>query len=170
MVTFFHQQGITGIGAESREGGQPGTIHEDACVGHVFGAVEAFTVNVGKENAATFCFGIEVVVAVAVQQFGRVQYVSGAGNFNGRGGGKSTNGTTGVEADHHGLALHDALHVFGHISVTFTAHNLLGHGAGFFVFVDDVEGLVHQTGLLFRKIEVNGVTFFSQSFFFTFFQ
>ena len=157
VVALLHQERVAGVGAEGGEGGLPAAVHVDPGLWDVLGTVGPLGVDVGEELAATGHLGVEVGEAVAVEEFGRVEHVGGAGDLDGRNGGPGPHRAAAVEADEHGHAAHDAAHVLAHVGVGRIAQLLLGERGDLLVGVGDVEGLIDHAPLVLGQVEVDGV-------------
>ena len=170
MVAFLEQQGVAGIGAEGGEGGLPASVHEDAGIGYVLGAVRTFRVDIGEEEPGPGHLGVEVGEAVAVEEFCRVEHVAGRGNLDGGNGCLGPHRSAAVEADDHGHAAHDAGHEFLDVVDGFAAQHRLGQGTHLLAGVDDIVRLVDQARLILGKVEMDSVTLFGQLALLTFFE
>ena len=152
MIALLHQQRVAGIRAVGGERRQPAPIHEDAGVRHVFGSILALGVQIGEEQALAFHLCVEAVLAIAVEEGGRVEYVPGGGHLDGGNGRICAGGPTGEEPDEHAHALHDASHVSADVVEGIRARGRLGQSAQRLSLINDVEGLVDQTGLILSGI------------------
>ena len=112
MISFFHQQCVAGISAVKAICGQMAAIHVYPRIGQIFGAVQAFTVDVGVEMPQSAHFFFEISKSIAVEDLGTVADIGGTGDFQCGVGGSCPHRAADIEAHHHGGAAHDAGHLF----------------------------------------------------------
>ena len=86
-----------------------------------------------------------------------MHYIGGAGYFDGRNRCLGPNWSTAVKTDEHGLALHDATHMFADIGKGLVTEFFFGQGRNLFTFVGNIKSLVDHASLVFRQIKMNGV-------------
>ncbi len=157
VVPLLHEQGISGIGAEHRVGGEPRAIHKDSGMRKILNPPRTLRVEVGEEEPGFLDLLVKGRVRIPVEHVRAVHDIGGARDLDCRNGGRGTRRPTIEKADEQYLACHHADHFVLDVGVGVVAQYFLGEHADLLVGVDDVEGPVDDARLLLGEVEVDGV-------------
>ena len=81
VIALFHQQSVSRVSAVEAISCLITAIHKYPCIGQIFGAVQAFAVNIRIKMAQTIYFFVKTVICISVEYFCTVGNIGRAGDF-----------------------------------------------------------------------------------------